>query len=128
MSQTRKCYIVNLNERVDFEKIVTEWGKPEILTTGYIKLNNLDFLFTRVWPKIEKSSPDDFLVMSGNSAVCAIVATIWYKYHGICHMLVRDQRRDVVSYTPVTIPPGDWANNTTFQNIRGGNASIDVDG
>jgi hypothetical protein len=125
MTKTRKCFIVNLNERVDIEHLVTEWGSPEILTTGYIKMHNLDFLFTRVWPKIAKSSPDDLLVMSGNSAVCAVVAIIWYKFHGICHMLVREQKKDSVIYTPITIPPGDWASAEAFANIRGGTVTLD---
>jgi hypothetical protein len=129
MSNQRKCFIVNLNDQVELDVLVTDWGKPEILTTGYIKLHNLDFLFTRVWPKIVKASPDDFLVMSGNSAVCSVIALIWYKYHGICHMLVRDQKRSgEVSYYPVTLPPGDWASNDGFQSVRNGDVTLNPDG
>jgi hypothetical protein len=126
MTQPRRVFIVNLNERVDIDTL-TQYGKIEIMTTGYVKMGSMNFLFTKLWPQLEKASADDYLVMAGNSALCSIISTMWYKRFGICHLLIRNQSKDgTVEYNPFTIPPGDWMSKDSFNAVRDSAQTLDA--
>jgi len=69
-----------------------EFGKLDFLTRGYVSMGSLDRLFYTVTEAIEKTSPDDYLLLSGLIALNALAASIWLQRHRKVKMLLWDQK------------------------------------
>jgi len=55
-------------------------------------MGSLDRLFYTVTEAIEKTSPDDYLLLSGLIALNALASSIWLQRHGKVKMLLWDQK------------------------------------
>ena len=69
-----------------------EFGKLDFLTRGYVSMGSLDRLFYTVTEAIERTSPEDYLLLSGLIALNALASSIWLQRHGKVKMLLWDQK------------------------------------
>ncbi len=64
----------------------------DYLTEDYVPLGYLDRVTREVFTKIEKTSPDDYLLISGLTVLNAIAAIAWYRKHHQVKLLIWDTR------------------------------------
>lgn len=69
-----------------------EFGQLDFLTRGYVSMGSLDRLFYTVTEAIEKTSADDYLLLSGLIALNALATSIWLQRHGKVQLLLWDQK------------------------------------
>lgn len=78
------------------------FGALKWLTKGYVSFGSLDRLRADLAAKIiDMTRPDDFLLLSGNSALCSFAALLWFFHHGQVKLLVHDKKSIDDSYRVV---------------------------
>lgn len=101
-----KLYATNY-ANVAYDALEKEHGCPvEILTTGYIDVANPDGikrLYAKVKPILDKSSPEDFLVITGAAPISIIIVQFWLRHHNVCRMLTFNRRADGGRYVEVIL-------------------------
>lgn len=99
----------------DYEK-AKPFGELKYLTKGFIDFKSLDRIKFLVAQEIADSSPDDYLLLSGTSLVCAIASVLFYALHGRVNILNFDKNTD--SYRPITLTTD--ANADLFRVLKSG--------
>jgi hypothetical protein len=106
----RKVFIVNLNDKVDLEK-VQEFGKVVVMTSNYVRVDAPDFVYRLIRKHLIEATDSDYLLLSGNSALCSIVALYWFMKFGVVNALVWKAHKRTTStrgtYEPLTITAVD---------------------
>ena len=67
-------------------------SKIKYLTEDYIPLGYLDRVTREVFMKVQETSPDDYLLISGLTVLNAIAAIAWYRRHNQVKLLIWDSR------------------------------------
>lgn len=88
----RKVYVSNFSN-YEFHG-AAKYGTIHYLTAGTVNLARPAALIKKILPKIKQSDPEDYLVLSGASVLCAIVFNTWMQYHGKVNLLVYYRKRD----------------------------------
>jgi len=93
---------------VSYDSLEREYETPVvILTSGFIDVSNpagIKRIWEKIKPILDKSSPEDFLIISGSAPISIIISHFWMKHHGICRMLTFNRRIDGGKYVEVTLP------------------------
>ncbi len=75
-----------------------EFGELVYLTRGYIDFNDSAELKTSLRSLIETATPEDYLLLSGNTLLCVIAVDLWKSIHKSCKIL--RWSRDSSNYIP----------------------------
>lgn len=80
-----KVYVTNFTgfEYSEAEK----FGEMVFMTEGYVDFKNINKVTEKLAFFIQKSKPDDYLLLSGNNLLCAIALHHWLMFHGTCKVL-----------------------------------------
>ena len=87
-----KVYVTNFSGH-DFSK-AEKFGEIAWITRGYVSFHSLDRVKFRICEEVDKSSEDDYLLLSGIPIICVLCATYWLWKHKKCKMLVHDKKKD----------------------------------
>jgi hypothetical protein len=98
-----KVFISNLSGH-SYAK-AESFGELKWLTKGYVSFGSLDRLKFQLADKITAyTKKEDYLLLSGNGALCVFASLIWYQHHGVVKLLVHDKKNDdayrVVMFSP----------------------------
>lgn len=80
-----KVFVAN-HSGYDYEK-AEKHGELIFMTQGYVNYKKLDSLIKKLCAQIDTSSPEDFLLLSGNNFLCALALQRWAARHGLCNIL-----------------------------------------
>lgn len=78
-------YVVHQGD-IDFTPAL-KYGEIKYITQGYARFDNVKKLSQQIANTIGDSKETDFLVLSGNNLLCAIVCLMWMKLHGRINIL-----------------------------------------
>jgi hypothetical protein len=101
-----KVFISNLSGH-SYAK-AESFGELKWLTKGYVSFGSLDRLKFQLADKITAyTKSQDYLLLSGNGALCVFAALIWFQHHGVVKLLVHDKKNDdayrVIMFSPETL-------------------------
>lgn len=76
-----------------------QYGELVFITKGYISFQSLDRVKYSVMEAIVKSTPQDYLLLSGTPVICAIAAVAWFCLHREVKLLIHDKKvKDRIAY------------------------------
>lgn len=84
-----------------------KWGPVRPMTMGFVSFESLDRLVFQFAGEIEKTSKDDWLLLSGAGVLNVIAAVIWFWKHKKINILVHDGQTD--GYRELKITPRQLA-------------------
>jgi hypothetical protein len=91
-------YVVHQGD-IDFTP-AQQYGDLRYITQGYARFDNVKKLSQQIANHLCDSKPTDFLVLSGNNLLCAIVCLMWMKLHG--HINILHWAKDSYVIVPLT--------------------------
>lgn len=65
----------------------------EPFTVGFVELSDLQHFYKRIKPVLDKTQPDDYLALSGATAVSVVISQLWLQKHGIVRLLSFDKKK-----------------------------------
>ena len=77
----------------DYEK-AKPYGEFYWITKGYVSFQSLDRVKFLITEQVAKSTPEDWLLLSGTPLISVIAALVWYALHKKVKLLVFDQKGD----------------------------------
>jgi hypothetical protein len=76
-----------------------KFGEIIFMTNGYIKLDDLDKIRSKLVQFIAQTEATDYLVLSGNNVLCALAVLAWKERHGYVNILHwASDRKDYIHY------------------------------
>lgn len=81
-----RVYITNFSG-YPYEKAKDYAEELVYMTNGYLDLNELETIKSKINEFINRVNPSDYLILSGNNCVAAIAAHLWIKKLGFCNIL-----------------------------------------
>lgn len=97
--RTSNVYVANL-ANLDYSQ-AEKFGSLVPFTKHYVKFNNIDGLTAKVSNDLTQVDPNiDYLILSGNNLICALVFHLWIKrfnYARILHWDTRSERYIVLT-------------------------------
>lgn len=97
--ETPRVYVANL-ANLDYSQ-AEKFGTLVPFTKHYVKFNNIDGLTAKISNDLTQVNPqEDFLILSGNNLICALVLHLWmkrYNYARILHWDTRSERYIVLT-------------------------------
>lgn len=94
-----KVFIANYSAH-DYSS-AEQYGEIHYITKGYVSFYSLDRVRVGITQNILKTSPDDYLLLSGTSLICTMAGMIWILIHGKINILTWDSKKK--AYRPLTI-------------------------
>lgn len=95
-----KVYVANL-ANLDYSK-AEKFGTIVPMTKHYVRFDDIESLTTKISRTLDETTPHtDYLVLSGNNLVCAIVLHLWLKRHAYARILHWDTRNE--RYIVITV-------------------------
>jgi hypothetical protein len=77
----------------DYSK-AEKFGELNWVTRGYISFHSLDRVKYRICEEVQKSTSEDWLLLSGIPVICVVAALYWYHLHKKVKLLVHDKKSD----------------------------------
>lgn len=90
MPQT--VYVVN-HSGYSYER-AKPYGEPIYMSKGFVEIDQYEAIRNKFQSLIETASPDDYLLLSGNSLLCVMAFDTWIKIHSKCNVLHWSQDKD----------------------------------
>ena len=69
-----------------------KYGELIWITKGYVSFQSLDRVKFEVVEKIQGSTPDDWLLLSGTLLISVVAALAWLSKHGVVKLLIFDKK------------------------------------
>lgn len=68
------------------------FGEIVWITRGYISFHSLDRVKYQICEQVFKSTPEDWLLLSGIPVICVVSALFWYHLHRKVKLLIHDKK------------------------------------
>ena len=118
---TSRVFIAN-QANLDYAK-AEKFGTLVPITKHFVRFDDIDGLTTKISRLLDDTMPHtDYLVLSGNNLVCAIVLHLWLKRHAYARILHWDTRNE--RYVIVTI--GAYARHILIGEYEDLEAGVEV--
>jgi hypothetical protein len=88
-----KVFVSNWNDEHDYSSAALH-GQLARVTSGNYPIFKTLRLQEEIARALQKSKPDDFLLLSGSSLVAGLCMTAWMFMHGRCKILLLDRREN----------------------------------
>lgn len=85
-----RVFVTNLAGH-DYTK-AEKYGTIVPITHGYVSFQSLDRVKFQITEEINKTRPQDWLLLSGTPLLSVIAATVWFAIHHQINLLVYDQK------------------------------------
>lgn len=82
-------------------------GKLIFLSTDAIGRTAVSNMLRQFLPELEKSNPDDLIVITGLSVMCSLACSIFARKHGRLNLLLYDASGDKYVRRTVLFPEGE---------------------
>lgn len=69
-----------------------QYGELVRITEGYVSFGHLDRLLFELARLLDATTPEDYLLMSGNNILTLIIGSIWLSKHGTIRLLIHDKK------------------------------------
>jgi hypothetical protein len=84
-----------------------KYGELVYITKGYVSFHSLDRVKYRVCEEVNKSTSEDWLLLSGIPVICVMAALYWQWKHTKVKLLVHDKKNDG-EYRELLISDKNW--------------------
>ncbi len=91
---TPTVYITNKSSTHDYSSAL-RYGAMRFVTTGNYPIFKTARLQEEIIEALINSSPEDYLLLSGSSAVAAMCVLVWFQMHSVAKILLWDRTQQV---------------------------------
>jgi hypothetical protein len=85
-----------------------KYGEIVWITKGYISFHSLDRVKYRICEEVDKSTSEDWLLLSGIPIVCVLAALYWQWKHTKVKLLVHDKKKNG-EYRELIVTDKNWS-------------------
>lgn len=85
-----------------------KYGEIVWITRGYISFHSLDRVKYRICEEVDKSTSEDWLLLSGIPIVCVLAALYWQWKHNKVKLLVHDKKKNG-EYRELIVSDKNWS-------------------
>ena len=105
-----KVYICAASPSHNYDSLEDQFDEVEVLVKGFVDITsapqNLKKFYDKLKPTLDKTSSEDFLLLSGPSLLCVVITQFWLQQHGIVRLLTFDKtNRQYKEVTLINIQP-----------------------
>ena len=86
-----RVFVANFQEK-SFEP-AERFGEVIFITTGFVRLNDMEAVRAKIAKYVELSRPTDFVIFLGPSVINTMLAVLWFHKHGYINVLSWDNKR-----------------------------------